>query len=168
MQQDSTPGWTRRAFGLAAAAFTALSIGLGGCASSGAGSSQASALPSWNDGPARQAIVQFVADVTQEGSPSYVPPAERIAVFDNDGTLWAEQPLYFQFLYWLDVAKAAAPQHPEWKSNPVYDAVVKGDAAAALANQKALFEILTSASAGISVEAYDKSARDWLAKTRHP
>src|SRR5512145_3257734 len=78
-------------------------------------------LPSWNDGKAMQSILDFVAKVTREGSPQFVPPAERIAVFDNDGTLWAEQPLYFQFVFALDRVKALAPKHPEWKSTPPFD-----------------------------------------------
>lgn len=82
--------------------------------------SAAAALPSWRDGRAKQTIQKFVADVTREGSPNYVPPAERIAVFDNDGTLWSEQPLYFQFAFMLDQVKAAAPKHPEWKNNPAF------------------------------------------------
>ena len=77
--------------------------------------SAADPLPSWNDGTAKQSIVDFVAKVTKEGSPDFVPPAERIATFDNDGTLWAEQPMYFQFLFAIDRVKALAPQHPEWK-----------------------------------------------------
>ena len=74
-------------------------------------------LPSWNDGAAKQSILQFVAQITKAGSPDFVPPAERIAVFDNDGTLWAEQPMYFQCLFALDRVKALAPQHPEWKTS---------------------------------------------------
>ena len=74
-------------------------------------------LPSWSDGKAKQAIVAFVAQVTKEGSPDFVPPAERIATFDNDGTLWAEQPMYFQLLFALDRVKTLAPQHPEWQDN---------------------------------------------------
>ena len=73
-------------------------------------------LPSWNDGPAKKSITEFVAKVTKEGSPDFVPPEERIATFDNDGTLWCEQPMYFQFLFALDRVKALAPQHPEWKT----------------------------------------------------
>ena len=72
-------------------------------------------LPSWHDGPAKRAIVQFVAAVTHEGGPQFVPPAERIATFDNDGTLWAEQPMYFQLAFAFDRVKALAPQHPEWQ-----------------------------------------------------
>ena len=90
-------------------------------------------LPSWNDGKAKQAIVAFVAKVTKEGSPDFVPPAERIATFDNDGTLWAEQPMYFQLLFALDRVKALAPQHPEWKDKEPFASLLKGDVKGALA-----------------------------------
>ena len=84
-------------------------------------------LPSWNDGAAKKAIVDFVARVTRESSPDYVRQAERIAVFDNDGTLWAEQPIYFQFAFAIDRVKALAPQHPEWQKQQPFQAVLKGD-----------------------------------------
>ena len=84
-------------------------------------------LPSWNDGAAKTAVVQFVARVTRAGSRDFVPPAERIAVFDNDGTLWAEQPMYFQFLFALDQVKALASQHPEWKDKEPFASLLKGD-----------------------------------------
>src|SRR5262245_33007565 len=90
-------------------------------------------LPSWNDGKSKQSIVDFVAKVTKEGSPNFVPSGERIAVFDNDGTLWAEQPLYFQFLFALDRVKALAPQHPEWKDKGPFASLLKGDVKGALA-----------------------------------
>src|SRR4051794_22581752 len=83
-------------------------------------------LASWNETSAKKAIVQFVAQVTKAGSPSFVPPAERIATFDNDGTLWAEQPLYFQFLFALDRVKVLAPQHPEWKQKEPFASLLKG------------------------------------------
>jgi hypothetical protein len=83
-------------------------------------------LPSWNDGPAKKAIVTFVEKVTKKEEPDFVPPAERIATFDNDGTLWAEQPLYFQLFFALDRAKALAPQHPEWKDKALDEAQAKG------------------------------------------
>ena len=90
-------------------------------------------LPSWNDGMAKQSIVHFVAKVTKEGGPDFVPPAERIATFDNDGTLWAEQPLPFQFLFALDRVKALAPQHPEWKDKEPFASLLKGNLKGALA-----------------------------------
>jgi phosphoglycolate phosphatase-like HAD superfamily hydrolase len=126
-------------------------------------------LPSWNNGPNKQAIVKFVTDVTKKGSPDYVAPAERIATFDNDGTLWSEQPIYFQFAFMLEQVKAAAPQHPEWKDNPVFKALVAHDhKALAELGQKPLLELLMQANSGMTTEAYDKTIRDWLATARHP
>ena len=90
-------------------------------------------LPSWNDGEAKKSIVEFVAKVTKEGGPDFVPPAERIAMFDNDGTLWAEQPMYFQLFFALDRVKALAPQHPEWKDKEPFASLLKGDVKGALA-----------------------------------
>ena len=102
-------------------------------------SAPADPLPSWNDGPAKQAIVDFVARVTTQGGPDFVPPAERIATFDNDGTLWAEQPIYFQFAFAIDRVKALAPQHPEWKEQQPFKAVLEGDMKAlAAAGEKGL------------------------------
>ena len=90
-------------------------------------------LPSWNEGPSRQAILQFVGRTTTTGSPDFVAPADRIAVFDNDGTLWAEQPMYFQLLFALDRVKALAPQHPEWRALEPFASVLEGDLTGALA-----------------------------------
>src|SRR5438552_18678617 len=84
-------------------------------------------LPSWNDGPAKKSITEFVAKVTKEGSPDFVPPEERIATFDNDGTLWCEQPMYFQLFFALDRVKALAPQHPEWKTKERIASLLKGE-----------------------------------------
>ncbi|MEC5398049.1 HAD family hydrolase [Uliginosibacterium sp. H1] len=125
-------------------------------------------LPSWNAGASKQAITKFVADVTRKGSPKYVPPAERIAVFDNDGTLWSEQPLYFQFVFMLDQVKAAAPQHPEWKDNPAFKALQANDFAALAQHKKEALELLAAANSGMTVGEYDKTIRDWLASARHP
>lgn len=154
--------WSR---GCVAAAFVASSLGLAGCAST---STVSSALPSWQDAPASQTIVKFVDDVSREGSPHFVPPAQRIAVFDNDGTLWSEQPLYFQFVFMLDQVKAAAPQHPEWRDNPAFQALVSGDHAALMADEKALMQLLLAANTGMSTDDYDHAIRAWLAHARHP
>src|SRR6476646_7924144 len=89
----------------------------------------ADSLPSWNDGAAKKSVVEFVAKVTKEGGPDFVPPAQRIAVFDNDGTLWAEQPMYFQFAFALDRVKALAPHHPEWNTTQPFASLLKGDVA---------------------------------------
>lgn len=125
-------------------------------------------LPSWNDGPAKTAITGFVTKVTNEG-PDFVPPAERIAVFDNDGCLWAEQPIYFQAFYIFDRIKQLAPRHPEWKDKEPFASVLKGDLKAALAGgEKALLEMTMATHAGVTTEEFDKSVGDWLATAKHP
>jgi phosphoglycolate phosphatase-like HAD superfamily hydrolase len=126
-------------------------------------------LPSWNDGPAKQAIVKFVGDVTTPGAPTFVQVAQRIAVFDNDGTLWAEQPLYFQFLFMLDQVKAAAPRHPEWKDDAAFKALVARDHdALARMGIKPVLKLLAAANSGMTTAQYDRTIRDWLATARHP
>jgi phosphoglycolate phosphatase-like HAD superfamily hydrolase len=139
-----------------------------GAAPQAATVSTTDALPSWRNGAAKQAITKFVADVTREGSPNFVPPAQRIAVFDNDGTLWSEQPLYFQFIFMLDQVKAAAPNHPEWKNNPTFKALMAKDHAALATQQKQLMQLIGIANSGMSVDEYDKTIRNWLASARHP
>ncbi len=126
-------------------------------------------LPSWRDGAARTAIVDFVRAVTDKDSKSFVPSAERVAVFDNDGTLWSEQPLYFQALFMLDQLKAAAPKHPEWKDNPAFQALASHDPKA-LANvdQKAVLALLAEGNSGTSVAEYDAAIRGWLKTSQHP
>jgi len=131
--------------------------------------SQSSAvLPSWQDSAARTAILTFIADVTREGASTYVPPEARIAVFDNDGTLWSEQPMPFQLRFMIDQLKAVAPQHPEWKNDPAYQALLANDAAALAKHRKALLQMLAIANSGMSTDEYDQSIRDWLASARHP
>jgi phosphoglycolate phosphatase-like HAD superfamily hydrolase len=125
-------------------------------------------LPSWNEGPAKRAIVDFVADVTATGAPTFVPPAQRIAVFDNDGTLWAEQPMYFQLAFMLDQVRAAAAKHPEWKGDPAFKALVAGDFATLMADRKALGRLLAAANSGMTTAEYDGAIRGWLARARHP
>ncbi|WP_231712198.1 HAD family hydrolase [Vineibacter terrae] len=130
---------------------------------------QAEPLPSWNDGDAKKAITDFVERVTHEGIANYVKPAERIAVFDNDGTLWAEQPAYFQLAFALDRVKAMAPQHPEWKTKQPFKAVLEGDQRAlAAAGEKGLLQIVAATHAGMTTEAFAKTVADWLATARHP
>ena len=129
----------------------------------------ADALPSWNDGKARQAIVDFVKRVTTKGGKDFVPFAARIAVFDNDGTLWAEQPIYFQFAFALDRVKALAPQHPEWKTKEPFASLLKGDLKTVLAGgERSLLEIVMATHAGMTTEAFEKIVRDWLASAKHP
>lgn len=130
---------------------------------------QTDPLPSWNDGKAKQAIQSFVERVTREGGPDYVKPAERIATFDNDGTLWAEQPAYFQLLFAFDEVKRLAPQHPEWKGKEPYRSVLAGDMKGlAASGQKGLLQLVAATHSGITTEAFEKSVSDWLATARHP
>ena len=138
-------------------------------ASIGAAAAAEANLPSWQDGPAKAAIVQFVRDVTDESSKSFVPPAQRIAVFDNDGTLWSEQPVYFQAAFMLDRLKAAAPDHPEWRENPAYQALVSRDEAQlARVGMKPVLELLAAANAGMTTEEYGASIKSWLKTAVHP
>lgn len=129
----------------------------------------ANPLASWNQGKAKQSIVDFVKRVTTKGSKDFVPPAQRIATFDNDGTLWAEQPMYFQLAFALDRVKALAPQHPEWKEKEPFASLLKEDLKGALASgERALMEIIMATHAGMSTEEFEKIVRDWIAIARHP
>ena len=126
-------------------------------------------LRSWNDGKAKQSIIAFVTRVTDARSADFVPPAERIAVFDNDGTLWAEQPMYFQLLFALDRVKLLAPQHPEWKHKEPFASLLEGDVTGALAGgEHAILEIVMATHAGNTTEEFEKIVRDWIATARHP
>ena len=126
-------------------------------------------LPSWRDGASKQAIVDFVRDVTDEGSKNFVSPAERVAVFDNDGTLWSEQPLYFQAAFMLDRLKSVAAEHPEWKDNPAYPALVaRDDAMLARIGMKPVLELLAVANTGMTTTEYAGTIRNWLRTAQHP
>jgi phosphoglycolate phosphatase-like HAD superfamily hydrolase len=126
-------------------------------------------LPSWNPGEAKQSIVAFVEKATRSGSPEFVPAAERIAVFDNDGTLWAEQPLYFQLLFAIDRVKALAPGHPEWKSQEPFASLLRGDVRGALAGgDRAILEVVMATHAGMTSEEFDRVVRDWIDTAKHP
>lgn len=126
-------------------------------------------LPSWHDGATKQAITRFVEAVTTDGSPTFVPPAERIAVFDNDGTLWAEQPMYVQVQFAIDRAKALAPQHPEWKEKQPFKAAIEGDIKTVLSGGKhALLELMMATHANNTTEEFSQIVTDWLAVARHP
>src|SRR6476660_8666798 len=114
-------------------------------------------LPSWNDTGPKKAIVAFVEKVTKEGSPDFVPVPERIATFDNDGTLWAEQPMYFQALFVFDRVKALAPQHPEWKDKEPFASLLRGDVKGALAGgEPAVFQIVMATHAGMTTDEFEK------------
>jgi phosphoserine phosphatase len=126
-------------------------------------------LPSWNEGPTKASIVDFVARVTAFGSPDFVPPIDRIAVFDNDGTLWVEQPMYVQLAFALDRVKVLAPQHPDWKTKQPFKAVLDGDMKAlAESGEKGMVEIIAVTHAGMTTEEFAKIVTDWLASARDP
>lgn len=126
-------------------------------------------LPSWNDGPTKEAIVGFVEKVTKAGSPDFVPEKQRIATFDNDGNLWAEQPVYFQLIYALDQVKKMAPQHPEWKTEEPFASVLKGDTKKVIASGKeGLMKILAATHANMTAEEFQSNVASWLKTARHP
>jgi phosphoserine phosphatase len=126
-------------------------------------------LPSWNDTAPKKDIVALVEKVTKEGSSDFVSPGERIATFDNDGTLWAEQPIYFQMAFAFDRVKALAPQHPEWKEKEPFASLLKGDLKGALAGgEHAIMEIVMATHAGLTSEAFEQIVKDWIATAKHP
>ncbi len=126
-------------------------------------------LPSWNEGAAKKSIVDFVARVTRVGGPDFVPPPERIATFDNDGTLWSEQPLYVQLSFTLDRVKALAAQHPEWKQKQPFKGVLEGDTKAVMASgERGLLELMAASHAGNTSEEFERIVSDWIASARHP
>jgi phosphoglycolate phosphatase-like HAD superfamily hydrolase len=126
-------------------------------------------LTSWNDGPAKRNIVSFITAAANEHSKDYIAPSDRIAVFDNDGTLWSEQPIYFQFQFALDRVKALAPQHPEWKTEQPFKAVLDGDQKALVASgEKGLAALLEVTHSGMTTEAFAATVTNWLATARHP
>ncbi|MCE2748709.1 MAG: haloacid dehalogenase-like hydrolase [Rhodobacter sp.] len=128
---------------------------------------QADPLPSWNDTAQKQAILSFVQAVTTEGSPDFVPPSERVAVFDNDGTLWVESPIYTQLAFVIDRVRALAPDHPEWASTQPFKAVLDNDLAAlSAAGEKGVIELLMATHAGISTEEFDAVVTGWIATAR--
>jgi len=129
----------------------------------------ADGLPAWNEGAAKRSIVAFVEAVTKVGGPSFVPPAERIATFDNDGTLWAEQPLYFQMAFAIDRVKALAPQHPEWKTKEPFASVLRGDLKAVAAQgEKGAVALIAATHTGMTTEEFTRVVVDWMAAARHP
>lgn len=157
------PAATRRRFLITAAAGVA--SGLAGTSAS----AQADPLPSWNDGPVKQSLLDFVKRVTGEGAADFVPIPERIAVFDNDGTLWSEQPIYFQFAFAIDRVRALAPEHPEWKTQEPFKSLLAGDLKGlAASGEKGLLEIMAASHTGMSTESFTKLVTDWLAGAQHP
>ena len=126
-------------------------------------------LPSWNDGPVKKSITDFVGRVTKEGGSDFVPAPERIAVFDNDGTLWCEQPMYVQMAFMLDRVRALADKHPEWKEKQPFKAVLDNDLRAVMASgERGLLEIGMATHAGMTTEEFEKIVSDWTATAKHP
>jgi phosphoglycolate phosphatase-like HAD superfamily hydrolase len=126
-------------------------------------------LPSWNEGPGKAAIVEFVGKITKQGSSEFVPEAERIATFDNDGTLWVEHPIYTQLAFALDRVKALAPEHPDWKNKQPFKAVLDNDLKAlAASGEKGLVELIMGSHAGMSTTVFEAIVTDWFKKARHP
>jgi phosphoglycolate phosphatase-like HAD superfamily hydrolase len=135
----------------------------------GSAAAQTGPLASWNDGKAKQSVVEFVTRVITAGGKDFVLEPERIAVFDNDGTLWAEQPIYFQLAFALDRVKALAPQHPEWKSKEPFASLLKGDLKGALSGgEPAIFQIVMATHSGMTTEEFEKIVREWIATAKHP
>jgi len=135
----------------------------------GAAFAQRDALASWNAGPAKQAITAFVAAVTKQGSADVVPPAERIATFDHDGTLWAEQSMYFQIMFAMDRVRALAPKHPDWKTKQPFKAVLDGDLKALAAlGETGFLKIMALTHTGITTGDFAKIVTDWIVTARHP
>jgi phosphoglycolate phosphatase-like HAD superfamily hydrolase len=138
-------------------------------ATTGPSFAQSDPLPSWNDGATKSTILDFVAKVTKEGGPDFVAPEKRVATFDNDGTLWAERPLYFQLAFALEEVKRLAPQHPEWATKEPFKSVMAGDMKGVMASgKKGLEEIVVVTHSGMTTDEFDKTVADWLATARHP
>jgi phosphoglycolate phosphatase-like HAD superfamily hydrolase len=133
------------------------------------GGAERDPLPSWNDAASKKSIVDFVERVTREGGPDYVAPAERIATFDHDGTLWAEQPMYFQIMFAMDRVRALAPKHPDWKNKQPFKAVLDRDIKTLAAlGETGFLKIMAATHTGITTDDFAKIVADWLATARHP
>jgi phosphoserine phosphatase len=142
----------------------AAAVGFGSTANA-----QSAALASWNDGAAKRSIIGFVEKVTRPGALGFVPASERIAVFDNDGTLWAEQPMYFQLAFAFDRVKALAPLHPEWKGKEPFTSVLADDlAGVAAGGDKGLLDLVAATHGGMTSDEFDKAVKEWLATAKHP
>jgi phosphoglycolate phosphatase-like HAD superfamily hydrolase len=138
-------------------------------AAEGQAAALANPLPSWNDGEVKSSIVAFVESVTNAASPNYVPAPERVAVFDNDGTLWSEQPIYFQFFFALDRIRAMAPEHPEWQDQQPFKAILESDFDTVMAGGRhAIEEILLTSHSGMTTAEFEQLVSEWIATARHP
>lgn len=126
-------------------------------------------LPSWNDGKSKEAIINYVEDVTNKDGANFIPVMDRIATFDNDGTLWSEKPIYFQFFFALDRIKKMAPEHPEWKNKQPYKAVLENDMPTLMKQrEKGLLEIVMVTHSGTTTDEFEKLVKDWIATAEHP
>ncbi|WP_243749197.1 HAD family hydrolase [Mucilaginibacter agri] len=126
-------------------------------------------LPSWNSGPVKTSIIDYVKAATDTGSETFIPIADRVATFDNDGTLWSEQPLYFQFFYAVDQIKAMAPKHPEWKTTQPYKALLENNMPELMKQgEKALLQIVATTHSGMTTDEFDTSVRQWIDTAKHP
>ena len=131
--------------------------------------SMAEDLPSWNEGKAKQGIIQFVSDATNKSGPKFIRPAERIAVFDNDGTLWVEQPMYVQLAFALDRVKALASEHPQWKNQEPFKSALKGDLNGVMTGgEHALLKLIMASHAGMTTDEFAQTVQTWLATAKHP
>ncbi|SNT11986.1 Phosphoserine phosphatase [Tardiphaga sp. OK246] len=130
---------------------------------------QTDPLPSWNDGPPKKAIIDFVTRVTTQGGPDFVPSAERVATFDNDGTLWPEQPVYFQMAFALDEIQRMAPQRPEWRQKEPFKSLLQGDMKGfARFGKSGVLDIVAASHTGMTTEVFRQNVLDWTSKARHP
>ncbi len=159
----------QRLFLLSFICLIAASCGSSGSQGSGAEKLVLDPLPSWNEGPVKTALIDFVHKTTKNGSPDFIPVSDRIACFDNDGTLWSEHPMYFQMAFALDRIKAMAPNHPEWKTTQPFKGILEDDLASALAGgEHALLEIVMSTHAGMSTDEFNAIVKDWISTATHP
>jgi phosphoglycolate phosphatase-like HAD superfamily hydrolase len=146
-----------------------LGLALFACGVEPAGAQATDPLPSWNDGPTKQAIIDYVMRVTKDGGPDYVAPKDRLATFDNDGTLWVEQPTYTQFAFAIDEVKAQANKHPDWKTKDPFKSVLAGDMKAVAAmGEKGMVEIVAATHTGMTTADFNKTVRGWLDTAKHP
>ena len=144
-------------------------LGISLCMVGVAGCVVADPLPSWQDGPAKQTIVSFVERVTDASGSDFVAPHDRVAVFDNDGTLWSEHPAYVQLIFAIDRVKALAPEHPEWKTKQPFKAVLDGDMKAlAASGERGIIELVMATHAGMTTQQFEQIVKDWIAAARHP
>jgi len=139
------------------------------CTSQQSGSSDIAYLISWNDGAAKTAVINFVKEVTNENDPNYIPADDRIAVFDNDGTLWSEKPMYFQLFFTIDRVRSLADQHPEWKDKQPFKSVLENDMETLFSfGEHGLIELVMATHAGMTTVEFEHIVKEWIAIAKHP